>query len=321
MRKTRTALIRIVISFGLLGLLFWFMRGEIYDIWETITHSNMMFISIGIVFFLVNVIMLAYRMKVIFSGETLTISLWESFQLTVVGYFFNNFLPTAVGGDIVKAHYAGNTSQKKIQSYASVFMDRIIGLYTFLVIAAAALIVDGGRFELPLIRIMAFVLLILGAAGFIVITNRRVARFVEGILGRIKMFDLGEKLNAIYKIVHDYRNRRVIVFRAFLLSIVAQCLYFFIIYVFFLSLGKEVSLGNIFLIMPIVTFISMMPSMGGLGVREGAIVSFFAPFAGKESAFAVSLLVLFGLFFVSIIGGITYFCWGFTRGYIKSSDK
>ncbi len=69
------------------------------------------------------------------------------------------------------------------------------------------------------------------------------------------------------------------------------------------------SLGYIFLVMPVVTFISMVPSLGGLGVREMAIVTFFTPIAGKEVSFAVSILVLFGLLFVSFFGGIVSFFW------------
>jgi uncharacterized membrane protein YbhN (UPF0104 family) len=59
--------------------------------------------------------------------------------------------------------------------------------------------------------------------------------------------------------------------------------------------------------MPIVVFISMVPSIGGLGIREGAIVAFFTPFVGRENAFAVSLLMLASLFFLSVIGGVVYF--------------
>jgi uncharacterized protein (TIRG00374 family) len=312
MRKNLSVLIRITISFGLLGLLFWLMRDNIRDIWLTLSTSNASFLAIALGFFLVNVTMLAYRMKIIFLGENLNITLRESVELTFVGYFFNNFMPTAVGGDIVKAHYAAHVNGERMRSYASVLMDRFIGLYTYLVIAAVALIVDQGRFQLAAVRSLIFVLMLLGIAGFIIATNKAVARFMERFFMRLKMFRLGERLSAIYSIVHDYRNRRDVLVKSFLMSVIAQCLYFGIVYIFFLSLGAEVSLRNIFLIMPVVTFVSMAPSIGGLGVREGAFVAFFATLTGKETAFAASLLLLFGFLFISVIGGIIYFWWGVT---------
>ncbi len=310
MKNKKSALIRITVSFGLLGLLFWLMRHNIRDIWSIISASNLNFLAAAAVFFVINVAMLAYRMKIIFLGENLSITLRESLELTFVGYFFNNFMPTAIGGDIVKAHYAARTNGKKLQSYASVFMDRFIGLYTYLVVAAVALVVDRGRFQLMTIRILVFLLVILGITGFVIATNKAVARFMERFFARIKMFRLGERLNGVYNIVHDYRNRRDVLVKSFSVSIVAQCLYFGIVYVFFLSLGARVNLGNVFLIMPVVTFISMAPSMGGLGVREGAFVAFFATLTGKETAFAASLLLLLGFLLISVIGGVIYLWWG-----------
>ncbi|MFH1664648.1 MAG: lysylphosphatidylglycerol synthase transmembrane domain-containing protein [Candidatus Omnitrophota bacterium] len=311
------AVVRIAVSFGLMGLLFWVMKDDIRGIWATIVKSNMVFIGFGVVLILINTALMGFRLQVIFRGENLYISLWEAVQLTYIGYYFNNFMPTAVGGDVVKAHYASNFTKKRIKSYASVLMDRFIGLYAFLIVAAIALVVDGGRFRIMAIRPTVFILVIVGIAGFIIATNRAVAGFMQRFFSRIKMLRIGEKLNALYDIVHDYRNRADVVVKAFVISIFAQCLYFYAVYIFFLSLDVRVSIGLIFLIMPIVTFISMIPSLGGLGVREGAIVAFFMSITGKETAFATSLLLLFGLFVISLIGGVIYFCWGFS----SSEDK
>lgn len=310
MKKGLTSIVRIAISFGLLALLFWLMRREARDIWGTLAACRIEFLFIAAGILLVNVLMLAYRLKIIFLGENLKISLKDAHQLTYIGYFFNNFMPTAVGGDIVKAHYASLANKEKMRSYASVFMDRIIGLYTFLVVAAIALLVDRGKFQLEAVRSMVFIFLALGALGFIIVTNEAVARFVKKFFMRIKMMRLGEKLYEAYDIVRDYRNRLGVVTEAFFISIIAQGLYFIVVHMLFLALGKDVGLGNIFLIMPVVTFISMVPSVGGLGVREGAMVLFFTPLAGKEMSFAMSLLFLGGLMFISLIGGCIYLWWG-----------
>lgn len=302
--------LRIAISVTLLGLLFWFMRSDIMDIWVTITSCNFTFILIGLALLLVNVFILAFRLKIIFKGENMNLGMSKALQFTYIGYFFNNFMPTAVGGDIVKAHYAGKDSGKKLQSYASVLMDRFIGLYSFLIVAAIALAVDKGRFQIAAIRPIVLGLLAAGVAGFVVVTNTVVAKEIEKFLKKLKMMRLGERIHSLYSIVHDYRNRGGLVTKAFIVSIAAQSVNFIVVWLFFLSLGKTVSLGNIFLVMPVVTFISMLPSLGGLGVREGATVAFFAPITGREPAFAVSLLLLLGLFFLSLIGGFIYVWWG-----------
>lgn len=312
MKNKIFSVLRVVISASLLALLVWLMRGDICDIGLTIARCNFVYIALGLMLLLVNVFMLAYRLKVIFEGESLLLGMSEALQLTCIGYFFNNFMPTAVGGDIVKAHYASQGNKKKVQSYASVFMDRFLGLYSFLMVAALALAVDKGHFKVVSIKPLVVVLLIFGLAGVIVATNSRVARTLERFFNKLKMMKLGEKLQSVYKIVHDYRNRGDVVLKAMLVSMAAQTIYFFVVYLFFLALGYRVSMVSIFLIMPVVTFVSMLPSLGGLGVREGAIVAFFAPFVGKETAFAVSILMLLGIFFQSLLGGLIYVWWGIT---------
>ena len=73
---------------------------------------------------------------------------------------------------------------------------------------------------------------------------------------------------------------------------------------------------NFFLVVPIAAFASMLPSINGLGVREGAFVYFLRGIITPEKAFAISLLWLFQLFIVSFIGGFIYLFKG--RFKIKS---
>jgi len=309
LKKKGLLALRIIVSFGLLGGLIWFMRKDAKSILETIAFCDKRYIIVALGVFVCNSAAMAYRMKTVFHGENLYISFKESMQLTYLGYFFNNFMPTAVGGDIVKAHLSVKNSEDRIRSYTSVMMDRLIGLYSFLILAAVALVVDGGRFQIAFIKPIVFSLLALGVALFVIMTHEKISLRMERFFGRLKMGKPGERLNSLYKIVYDYRNRTDVVTRALVISLFSQSLYFITVYMFFLSMGVSIRVGSVFLVMPVVTFISMIPSIGGLGVREGAILAFFSPIVGRDSAFAVSLLLLFGLFFISFAGGIIYLHW------------
>jgi glycosyltransferase 2 family protein len=248
---------------------------------------------------------------VVFHGENLFISLKEAFELTCAGFFFNNFMPTAVGGDIIKAHYAAHFNKQRLKSYASVFMDRIIGMLAILLIAAVALVIDRGRFDSPVIRPVVLSFLALGVCGFILVTNRSIARKMEKTFKNFRMKGLGDSLNKVYSIIHDYRNRPDVVVRSMLLSVAVQVIYCLAVYFLFLSMGVTVGLNSVLLIIPVVVIISMLPSIGGLGVRESAMVAFFSVVAGKEISFAVSLLALAANLLVSVAGGIVYMGWSF----------
>ena len=58
--------------------------------------------------------------------------------------------------------------------------------------------------------------------------------------------------------------------------------------------------------MPIISAMSLLPSINGLGVREGSTVMLFGPIIGKERAFVVSILLLLVLLVTSLAGGLIY---------------
>jgi glycosyltransferase 2 family protein len=310
-KKGVSIAIRIIVSFGVLGWLFWIMRNNIKEIGVILLSGDPLHMAVAAFFVFIMVVLLAMRLKVVFHGENLFISLKEAFELTCAGFFFNNFMPTAVGGDIIKAHYAAHFNKQRLKSYASVFMDRIIGMLAILLIAAVALVIDRGRFDSPVIRPVVLSFLALGVCGFILVTNRSIARKMEKTFKNFRMKGLGDSLNKVYSIIHDYRNRPDVVVRSMLLSVAVQVIYCLAVYFLFLSMGVTVGLNSVLLIIPVVVIISMLPSIGGLGVRESAMVAFFSVVAGKEISFAVSLLALAANLLVSVAGGIVYMGWSF----------
>src|SRR5262249_16706501 len=52
-----------------------------------------------------------------------------------IGMYFNLFLPTSVGGDVVRAWYLDGGSGRKLPAFLSVFVDRFSGLLVLLVLA------------------------------------------------------------------------------------------------------------------------------------------------------------------------------------------
>jgi hypothetical protein len=73
-----------------------------------------------------------------------------------------------------------------------------------------------------------------------------------------------------------------------------------------LSFGMTVTLWDCLVLTPIVWVVAMLPSLGGLGVREGAYVVLFKHFGGSEKALAMSLLLYALTLVASIAGGFLY---------------
>lgn len=297
--------LRVVISVGLVAVLLRSMRGHLPQIGDTLAKTNIFIFAFAAGLFIFNVIILSYRLKLLFAGEGLNIPQGKIIQLSFIGFFFNNFMPTAVGGDIVKAYYAHRETRETAKSFIAVFMDRFIGLFSFILIAALALLLSWKNIDLTLKKII-LIFSLAGLAGFTVIMNDAVSKVLLGIFSRLKLWSVGEKLSKVYRAVHEYKNKKGLIAATVGVSIITQSAYFTVVYLLAEALGSGVSLKTVFLIMPIVSIVSMLPSLGGLGLREGAIVALFGPIIGNDKAFSVSVLLLATLLILSLIGGFIY---------------
>jgi len=299
-------LIRAGISLFFIVLLYWMVRDDIPVILQTIKNMNHGLAALATLIFLTAVGIMGFRLKLIFCVKGARISFFEACNLTFVGYFFNNFLPTSVGGDIVKAMCAARVTKNTVVSVTSVLMDRIFGLFTFILIPSISLLFFMRDINNRWVPVIVYSLLAASLLCFFLIFNRSVARkfhFIETLLNRFK---LGKKMREIYNGLNDFKNHKQVVLYAMLLSVIGQSVSILVLYLMARALGSNTDLVYFFLLVPVVHLVSMLPSLNGLGIREGAYTYFLAPYMGRESAFALGILWLGLLILLSIIGGVIY---------------
>ncbi|MFH1381064.1 MAG: lysylphosphatidylglycerol synthase transmembrane domain-containing protein [Candidatus Omnitrophota bacterium] len=305
MKLKFSTFLRLVVSIGLIVFLVWSMRGNLPHVLKALASMNYVFFAFAIVLFMVNVVLLSLRLNLLFGAEGLKISFGRVVQLTYVGYFFNNVMPSAVGGDIVKAYYANKSTNQTAKSFIAVFMDRFIGFFSFILIALFALLWSWGNIDITIKKIV-FTFAFFGFIIFLAALNASVAKPILKLLSRLHLWKIGEKLSKVYKAVHEYRNKKGVMLGVVLISLICQVIYFLIVYILSKSLNINLALKMIFLFMPIVSIVSLLPSLGGLGLREGAIVALFGSIIGNDNAFSISILLLMTLFAISIIGAFIY---------------
>ncbi len=299
-------LLRAGISLFFLVLLYWMVRDDIPVILDTLKSMNHWLGAVAAMIFLSAAGVMALRLWLIFGVKGERISLADVFNLTFVGYFFNNFLPTSVGGDIVKAMCAARVTKNTVVSVTSVLMDRIFGLFTFILIPSISLLFFMKSINNRWVPVIVYGLLAVSMFCFAVIFNRSLARrfrFIDHFLSRFKV---GRKLREIYSGLNDFKNHKRAIFFAMLLSVVGQSISIFVLYLMARALGSDTSIIYFFLLVPVVHLVSMLPSLNGLGIREGAYTYFLAPVMGRETAFALGILWLGLLIMLSIIGGLIY---------------
>jgi len=294
-----------LISFGLLFALLWIMRGSIKNILEILKTSNKIFFGLAFLLNATLTLFLSLRLRLLMSGQKIALSLKDAFYLTYIGYFFNNFLPTAIGGDIAKAYYASKKTDNNVESYAAVVTDRLCGLASILMIALVGLMFFGNSLGNKKIiwAVIAMATLIISLIALLL--NKRIEHknvpVKSGLLNALAL-----KFSKLYNAVNAYKGVPLVLIKAILISLISHAGAILSIYLFILSLGGGINYIKLFLIVPLVWTVSMLPSLNGLGVREGAFVYFLKGDLGTDMAFTVSLLWLGVVIAFGIIGGVLH---------------
>lgn len=250
----------------------------------------------------------AYRWQILARAQGDRVPLMFLAKSYLVGTFFNNFLPTRFGGDIVRIWDGSRYSKSLVKSSAIVVVERMTGIIVLFVFALVAsfLRLDMAR-TIPVI----WGALLLGLAGLAVLAlfffpffGRGLEKVqAEGFLGRI-----AQKFIAFRTTVLGYKDKRAefarATFWAFLLQL-NVILYYFLIGK---ALRLDIAILDYFIFIPIVLLIQIIPvTINGLGLREGAYIEIFKFYGiSPETALSFSIIeIAFGLA-VGLVGGIIY---------------
>ena len=304
MKRILYAFLRTLISVGLIALLLYLMRGNYNKIITIFKQIKGEIFALSVFAYIATLLVTSLRVKMIILTQGLALSFMEAVNLSFIGIFFNNFLPTSIGGDVVKAYYVSRAGKDRTSAFASIFMDRFLGLVTMIALAAISLVVVGDLAKDRIASRIVYVSLAVAVISFTLLFHKGAASRLSPVFKLVR--PLEERLKKLYHTLHSYKNHRQLLIKAMGLSVFSQILYFWSVSLLALSVGANVGIPEIFLRVPIVAVLSLLPSINGLGVREGAIVLLFSPLIGRENAFAVSILMLATLMIISLIGGLIY---------------
>lgn len=298
-KKIVGGILRVAVSFSLLALLLYAMRGRVGDIIKLILDTRLSILILAAALTFVSYAFLSLRLRLFLVAQGIMVSAKEAFGLTLIGFFFNNFLPTAIGGDAVKAYYASKKTTGRLHAFTAVFMDRFVGLGTFVALALFAFLILSREVKGKITIWPIWVLFFLAVIAMLALFNKKAIDRISNV----RFFSWTEKLHSS---LAAFKNKRHLFTKATAVSIAAQLFFFAELYIIIKGLYDFVPFVKILLLAPIVSLISMLPSINGLGVREGAYLLLFAPLIGPEKALALGLLWLFLSLPAGMLGGFVY---------------
>ncbi|MCI0469084.1 MAG: flippase-like domain-containing protein [Nitrospirae bacterium] len=307
-------ILKLAVSSALLYLLINKIGGG--AIIEKMRLMNPLCFALAIILYLIASYLSSKRWKLLLPQRR--ISARRLFSLYMIGSFFNSYLPGIVGGDAVKAFYLARELKSSDSapaegiverdneisaSFASVFMDRYIGLSALLFIGVMSAplgigYITGEFLKLPF-KLPVAALIIVFFAGFLMVSVF------------IFKFRLGERLKFLFKVYEHFRfysQRREILFSAFIYSLLIQILSIGAVYILSVGISLNVPFVSLFYIVPTVILISFIPvSISGIGLREGAFVLLLGAYGTPpDSSVTLSLMWFLSSVAASLWGLIEY---------------
>lgn len=307
MKKWVTFFVKIILSVLILTILFY--KTDVKKFYTIIIEADIQIFFFAFFLFIVAQTISTYRWKMLLHTEKMNIHFYNLVGYYFIGMFFNLFMPTIVGGDVVRGYYLYKKSNMGSESVASIFVERLSGFFALMVIGLLSLIIGYSYINDKPVIVILLAFITSGFFAFLLlIANKgvrdRVNNFIKG--GRLER--ARQKLKGISESIKRYRNHKEVVIRVILLSFLVQMLGIFIFYFTSKALNFNVSLAYFFLFVPIITVISMAPvTFGGLGVREFlAIFLFHKVGLGTTEALSLSLLWFSISVIASIFGGVIF---------------
>lgn len=299
-------LLRLLISIIAFICLIKFGKVDVRVALKYLLEVNPLYFALAYLSYLVTMFVAGIRFY--FSSHVLGFqkNYFQLLQLNFVGTFFNNFLPTTFGGDALRGYYLKRGSHIPLtRAVACIIYERYTGMIVLFWAASIAFVLQDLGFISKSVWSVPRQLVLFSHAGSLVTI------FLVPFLPQINNLFLG-KTNWVYRKViepflvywHDLKlMTKVVTLSIFLQMFVILCHYFIA-----RSLNIQIPLSYYFVFYPLTTIAGfMIPSLNGLGVREGAYIYFLKKVSiSTDQGLAFSICWLIVLFITSIIGGLVY---------------
>jgi len=297
------------VSVVLLALLF--SRIEVGRLWATARQASLWWLAMALLLLLINTLAATWRWLVLLHAQDITIARRRLFGSFLVASFFNNFLPSNIGGDVIRIRDTAKAAGSKTLATTVVLVDRGLGLLGLVLVAALGATAAGNAHHAapPIWPMWLWV-------GFLITAAASAPALLapDGfgrLLQPLTVFHpewVGERIDTLTSGLARFRERPRALAECFGGAVFVQgslvVFYFVVAY----ALHLNVSMWDLAVIVPVSFVVQLLPvSVNGFGVREATFTFYFARIGQPiESALLVSLVAQALVMLFSLLGAAVY---------------
>jgi uncharacterized membrane protein YbhN (UPF0104 family) len=296
---------KLVVSVALLALLF--SRVSATELLAAARRASPLWLLAGVLVYFFSIVASTWRWRMLLDAQGVHVPRRRLFSSFLIAGFFNNFLPSNIGGDVVRIRDTAPAAQSTTLATTIVLVDRGIGLLGLVLVAAIGGTIAGSQAPIwPSWLWAGFV------AGVVLSVP---AVFAPGSLGRLLRplsalhpEWIGVRIAKLTGAMMRFRQRPAVLAACFAGAVVVQALLVFQYLTVAYALEIPITFWDLAVLIPVSFVVQMVPvSINGFGVREATFSFYFSRLGLPiESAVLLSLMATGLMMLFSLSGAALY---------------
>jgi hypothetical protein len=299
--------LRLLVSAALLYWLFHNLQGG----WARLGAVQPQRLSPALLVFTLSTILGGLQWGLLLRHAGVALPLPHLLRVYWIGLFFNNFLPSNVGGDLVKVADVSWSTGATGRVVAGTLLDRLLGLCALSTLGLVAAAILGGPrpagLPLGFLALVSVGLLSLSA----LLLSRRLGQALLRLMRGWRWRGLGERAAVLIEDFQQYRRSPRFLLGVVALALVVQGLrvltHVLVAWALEIPLDLQTLLG-LYVLIPVLGVAIVLPiSFNGLGLREFIATRLLPGIGiGAEAAFALQIATYLVQVLVSALGGVFF---------------
>jgi uncharacterized protein (TIRG00374 family) len=307
-RRWLGPLVKLLISGGLIALLVARIDGE--TLWRTARTAAPGWLAAALGIYLAMILASAWRWDILLRAQHIRLPFRTLASSFLVATFFNNFLPSNIGGDVVRISDTAGAAGSKTLATTIVLMDRGIGLLGLVMVAAIGASAGQRLGSIGPVNPMMLWLGLMGGALIVAPALVNPRRFVQ-LLQPLKALHaewVEERLERLAAALARFRQAPGALATCFAGALAVQTILVGFYLAIAYSMGVNIGFTELAFIVPITFIVQMVPiSVNGFGVREATFGFYFNRLGlPLESALLVSFMGAALIMLFSLTGAVAY---------------
>src|SRR5947208_3810950 len=134
--------LKISVSVALLAVLF--SRIDVGRLWAGARNASLLWLRAALALYLIKVLASIWRWHLLLRAQHVAIRRRSLLETFLIACFFNNFLPSNIGGDVIRIRDTARPAGSKTLAATVVLVDRGLGLMGLVLVAALSATVLAG---------------------------------------------------------------------------------------------------------------------------------------------------------------------------------